>query len=158
MNYTNTINQFKSFLDGLDQDVIDGVLDDKYDGATGYEVAGLVWFQGWNDLVDTQTYPESNKPGGFDAYTETLAHFIRDVRKEFSAPKMPFVIGVMGVGGPVESYTRKGPGARGPPFLYQSRDRSRFVISYRDQNNGIYLPKALIELIEEVYRDPNPKV
>jgi alpha-galactosidase len=28
-----------------------------------------------------------------------LGHFIRDVRKDLSAPKMPFVIGVMGVGG-----------------------------------------------------------
>ena len=28
-----------------------------------------------------------------------LAHFIRDVRKDLAAPKLPFVIGVMGVGG-----------------------------------------------------------
>jgi len=28
-----------------------------------------------------------------------MGHFIRDVRKELSAPKMPFVIGVIGVGG-----------------------------------------------------------
>jgi alpha-galactosidase len=28
-----------------------------------------------------------------------LAHFIRDVRKDLKAPEMPFVIGVMGVGG-----------------------------------------------------------
>ena len=28
-----------------------------------------------------------------------LAHFIRDVRKDLDAPKLPFVIGVMGVGG-----------------------------------------------------------
>lgn len=32
-------------------------------------------------------------------YSELLADFIRDVRKDLSAPKMPFVIGVMGVGG-----------------------------------------------------------
>ncbi|MFK7911619.1 MAG: sialate O-acetylesterase [Akkermansiaceae bacterium] len=78
-----------------------------YDPKQGYELAGFVWFQGWNDLVDTKTYPDCNKPGGYDAYTEVLGHFIRDVRKEFAAPKMPFVIGVMGVGGPVETYTRK---------------------------------------------------
>jgi hypothetical protein len=29
-----------------------------------------------------------------------MAHFIRDIRKELNAPKMPFVIGVMGIGGP----------------------------------------------------------
>ncbi|MCA9071939.1 MAG: hypothetical protein KDA84_23585, partial [Planctomycetaceae bacterium] len=37
-------------------------------------------------------------------YCEVMGQFIRDVRKEFSAPNMPFVIGVIGVGGPVEKY------------------------------------------------------
>ncbi len=32
-------------------------------------------------------------------YSKLLAMFIRDVRKNLSAPKMPFVIGVMGIGG-----------------------------------------------------------
>ena len=34
-------------------------------------------------------------------YSEWMADFIRDVRKDLDAPKMPFVIGVMGVGGPI---------------------------------------------------------
>lgn len=33
-----------------------------------------------------------------------MAHFIRDVRKDLDAPKMPFVIGVMGVNGPTALY------------------------------------------------------
>jgi hypothetical protein len=33
-------------------------------------------------------------------YSELLAQFIRDVRRDLSAPDMRFVIGVMGVGGP----------------------------------------------------------
>lgn len=70
-----------------------------YDPKQGFELAGFVWFQGWNDMVDGQTYPRSNKPGRFDLYSELMAHFIRDVRKDFKAPKMPFVIGVMGVDG-----------------------------------------------------------
>jgi alpha-galactosidase len=70
-----------------------------YDGAQGYEIAGFVWLQGWNDMVDGDVYPQRHKPGGYAAYSEVMAHFIRDVRKDFSAPKMPFVIGVMGVGG-----------------------------------------------------------
>ncbi|MDP6355848.1 MAG: sialate O-acetylesterase [Planctomycetota bacterium] len=70
-----------------------------YDPKQGYELAGFVWFQGWNDMVDGGTYPNRSKPAGYDLYSELLAHFIRDVRKEFSAPKMRFVIGVMGVGG-----------------------------------------------------------
>ncbi len=56
----------------------------------GYELAGFIWFQGWNDLIDATATAE---------YTTNLAHFIRDVRKDLKAPKLPFVAGEMGVGG-----------------------------------------------------------
>lgn len=75
-----------------------------YDEGQGYELAGFVWFQGWNDMVDASTYPNRAKPGGYNAYSEALAHFIRDVRKDLNAPKLPFVIGVLGVGGPTNKY------------------------------------------------------
>jgi alpha-galactosidase len=81
------------------------VLDDpkrvcpEYDPKAGYELAGFVWLQGFNDLVDGQTYPNRN----YDEYSRLLAHFIRDARKDLSAPKMPFVIGVLGVGGESEN-------------------------------------------------------
>ena len=52
------------------------------------EVAGFVWFQGWNDQY-----------GAEDDYASNMKHFINDVRKDFNAPKMPFVIGVMGQNG-----------------------------------------------------------
>ncbi|MBT4868451.1 MAG: hypothetical protein HON53_25360 [Planctomycetaceae bacterium] len=70
-----------------------------YDAKQGYELAGFVWFQGWNDMVDRGTYPNRDKPGGYAKYSEWMADFIRDVRKDLGASKMPFVIGVMGVGG-----------------------------------------------------------
>ena len=70
-----------------------------YDAKDGYEIAGFVWLQGFNDMVDSHTYPDRGKPGRFAVYSDLLAHFIRDVRKDLGAPKMPFVIGVMGVGG-----------------------------------------------------------
>jgi len=70
-----------------------------YDPAAGYEIAGFVWLQGFNDMVDGHTYPDRGKPGRFAVYSDLLAHFIRDVRQDFDAPEMPFVIGVMGVGG-----------------------------------------------------------
>ena len=41
---------------------------------------------------------------GYDAYSTAVAHFIRDVRKDLNAPKLPFVIGVLGVGGPTADY------------------------------------------------------
>jgi Carbohydrate esterase, sialic acid-specific acetylesterase len=74
-----------------------------YDAAQGYELAGFAWFQGWKDLVDS-TYPNRDKPGSYDAYSTAMAHFIRDVRKDLSTRKLPFVIGVLGVGGPTDRY------------------------------------------------------
>lgn len=70
-----------------------------YDEKQGYELAGFVWFQGFNDYVGFWEYPEQNKPGGYDRYAELLGHLIRDVRKDLSAPKLPVVIGVMGIDG-----------------------------------------------------------
>ncbi len=75
-----------------------------YDPKAGYELAGFVWFQGWNDMVDSGVYPDRDKMGGYDNYSDLLSQFIRDVRKDLSAPTLPFVIGVMGVGGPVANY------------------------------------------------------
>ncbi len=70
----------------------------------GFELSGFVWFQGWNDMVDASTYPNREQAGGYDAYSEALTHLIRDLRSDLHAPKLPVVIGVLGVGGPVEEY------------------------------------------------------
>ncbi len=51
----------------------------------GYELAGFVWYHGWNDGVDPQrAVPE---------YEQNLAHLIDDVRQEFDSPALPVVIG-----------------------------------------------------------------
>lgn len=76
----------------------------EYEGEAGYEIAGFVWFQGWNDMVARDVYPNRDQPGGYDLYSSLLANFIRDVRRDLDTPELPFVIGVMGVGGPVEKY------------------------------------------------------
>jgi len=55
-----------------------------YDGG-GYELAGFVWYQGWNDGCD----PEHAVP----AYETNMVNFIRDVRKDLDAPRLPFIIG-----------------------------------------------------------------
>lgn len=101
-----------------------------YDAAEGYELAGFAWFQGWNDMVDGSTYAGRDKPGGYDAYSTVMAHFIRDVRKDLGAPKLPFVIGVLGVGGPTSEY--------GP-------DQQRYKSTHDNFRNAMAAPAALPE-------------
>lgn len=66
-----------------------------YNPKYGYEIAGFVWLQGFNDKIDDWVYPRKN----YSLYSDLLGHFIRDIRKDLKAPKMPFVIGVYGAGG-----------------------------------------------------------
>jgi alpha-galactosidase len=61
----------------------------RYDGK-GYEIVGFGWFQGWQDGCTGSLSAE---------YEKNLANFIRDVRKDFGVPKMPFVIGGSGFNG-----------------------------------------------------------
>jgi hypothetical protein len=53
-------------------------------------------------MVARDVYPNRGKPGGYDLYSDLLADFIRDVRKDFKAPDIRFVIGVMGTGGKLD--------------------------------------------------------
>ena len=53
------------------------------------ELAGFVWFQGWNDQYN----------GAENHYAENMKLFINDVRKDLKVPKLPFVIAVMGQNG-----------------------------------------------------------
>lgn len=55
-----------------------------------YEIAGIVWFQGWNDMVDEEKR---------QAYTANLAQMLRDLRRDLNAPNAPVVIGELGVDG-----------------------------------------------------------
>jgi hypothetical protein len=61
-------------------------LSNDFPGIDGrYELAGFVWYQGWNDGVDPKkAIPE---------YEQNLVNLIKDVRKDLNAPKLPVVIG-----------------------------------------------------------------
>ncbi len=52
------------------------------------ELAGFVWFQGYNDMF-----------GGQDEYASNMKHLINDVRRDLNAPKLPVVIGALGQNG-----------------------------------------------------------
>ena len=60
-----------------------------------YELAGFVFFQGWNDMVDGRQRGEQ-----YAQYGPRLATMVRDLRKDLGAPNLPAVIGELGAGGP----------------------------------------------------------
>ena len=72
---------------------VNGVLADPkkhhpdYDPGQGYEIAGFVWFQGFNDQFNPEYHGN---------YADNMKTFIKDVRTSFKTPNMPFVIGVLG--------------------------------------------------------------
>lgn len=101
-----------------------------YDPDRGVELGGFIWFQGWNDMVDRGTYPTRDQAGGYDSYSDLMAQFIRDVRKDLEAPELPFVIGVMGAGGPTKLY--------GP-------DQKRYQGIHQNFRDAMAAPAALPE-------------
>ena len=58
------------------------------------EIAGFVWFQGWNDMYGDL---------GPTEYASNMKHLINDVRKDLKAPKMLVVIAAMGQNGSKEA-------------------------------------------------------
>jgi hypothetical protein len=54
------------------------------------ELAGFVWFQGFNDMFGEFAPVE---------YAANMKYFINDVRRDLKAPKLPFVIGALGQNG-----------------------------------------------------------
>lgn len=98
--YTNAQVFYRTMIDHVKKVLADikRVVPD-YDSNQGYEIAGFVWLQAWNDWCDSWWYPAEWGDKRFDEYGQLMAMFIRDVRKDLSAPKMPFVIGVAGFEG-----------------------------------------------------------
>lgn len=76
--YTKMIENVRESLARL-KDTFPG-----YDGG-GYELAGFVWYHGWNDGCD----PENAVP----QYETNLVNLVKDIRKDLKAPNLPVVIG-----------------------------------------------------------------
>ena len=60
-----------------------------YDPEAGFEIAGFVWFQGFNDQFSPEFHGN---------YKNNMISFINDIRDEYKVPQLPFVIGVLGTG------------------------------------------------------------
>ena len=99
-----------------------------YDADAGYEIAGFVWFQGYNDQFSDEFR---------DNYKDNMISFIKDVRKEYKVPKMPFVIGVLGTGRTAEKVGENAvslgqrEAAKAPEF----KGNVVSVESYKDYSN-----------------------
>ena len=62
-----------------------------------YVLAGFGWHQGWNDRISDKFNAE---------YEANMVNFIKDIRKEFEVPALPFVIAETGMTGPEEKNPR----------------------------------------------------
>ena len=60
-------------------------------GGYGFELSGLVWFQGFNDII---------KGPFIEQYEENLTNLIKDVREDLGVSDLPVVIGELGMSGP----------------------------------------------------------
>ena len=98
---------------------------------TGFELAGFVWYHGWNDGVDPQhAVPE---------YEQNLCNLIRDIRKEFGVPRLPVVIGELTgpwVEVPGEWATLRGTAERGRAARVQGHGPVRRDARFRAQAGG----------------------
>jgi hypothetical protein len=106
-----------------------------YDGAE-VELAGFVWYQGWNDGVNPKTaVPE---------YEQNLAHLIRDIRKEFGAPKLPVIVGEL-----------TGPWVDAPKEWTALRKAQANVAEYPEfKDNVVFVPTRTF--VRKPEDSPNP--
>ncbi|MFO0802025.1 MAG: sialate O-acetylesterase [Gemmataceae bacterium] len=104
--------------------------------ADGGELAGFVWYQGWNDGVD----PKNAVP----EYEQNLVNLIRDVRTDLKSPNLPVVIGEL-TGPWVEA-----PGAWATLRKAQAAaaDRPEFI------GNVLFVPTH--DFVRPAKESPNP--
>jgi hypothetical protein len=102
----------------------------------GYELAGFVWYQGWNDGID----PKNAVP----EYEQNLVNLINDVRKEFKAPGLPVVVGEL-----------TGPWADAPPE-WASLRKAQAAAAARPEFRGNVLFVPTHDFVRPAQESPNP--
>lgn len=100
------------------------------------ELAGLVWYHGWNDGVE----PKAAVP----EYEENLANLIRDVRREFDVPQLPVVIGEL-----------TGPWVKAPPEWTRLREAQE-AVARRPEFAGRVLFVPTHDFVRRAEDSPNP--
>lgn len=100
------------------------------------ELAGFVWWHGWNDGVDPQhAVPE---------YENNLVNLIKDIRQEFRAPKLPVVIGEI-----------TGPWVQAPNE-WDALRKAQFQASQRPEFKGNVTFVATHDFVRKPEDSPNP--
>ncbi len=127
--YTKMIEQVRESLDNLKRDF------PAYDGQ-GYELAGFVWYHGWNDGVD----PKNAVP----QYEQNLVNLIKDVRQELKVPNLPVVIGEL-----------TGPWVEAPGEWTTLRNAQRKVAE-RPEFRGNVLFVETHDFVRKPEESPNP--
>ena len=100
------------------------------------ELAGFVWYHGWNDGVEPKT--------AVPAYETNLVNLIRDVRREFAAPRLPVVIGEL-----------TGPWVEAPPEWTQLR-RAQAAGAARPEFAGTVAFAETHAFVRKPEDSPNP--
>lgn len=127
--YTLMIQQVRDALANIKRDFPQSKAD-------AYEIAGFVWYQGWNDGCDPKrAVPE---------YENNLVNLIKDVRKDLGVPNLPVVIGEL-----------TGPWVNAPKEWEQLR-RAQAAAAARPEfaGNVVFVPTR--EFVRAPEQSPNP--
>ena len=165
--YTWTGTEYRFMRDGV-KNALKNIAD-IYPGykGKGYDLAGFVWFQGHKDHGNADVAKE---------YEDNLVAFIKDVRKEFDSPKLPFMIATIGFDGENmnanglivhQAQMAVGDAKKHPEFagsvktadtrgFWRSRELSPGGAGYHYNNNaetyslvGEALARGMVELLEK---------
>ncbi len=102
----------------------------------GHELAGFVWYHGWNDGVEPQT--------AVPAYETNLVNLIRDVRRELGTSRLPMVIGEL-----------TGPWVEAPPEWTKLR-RAQAAAAARPEFAGTVAFVETHDFVRRPEDSPNP--
>ncbi len=102
----------------------------------GHELAGFVWYHGWNDGVNpTTAVPE---------YEQNLVNLINDLRREFKSPALPVVIGEL-----------TGPWVHAPPEWTRLRQAQSSAAARPEfAGNVVFVPTH--DFVRRPEDSPNP--
>jgi len=135
--YHKMLAEIRDTLANID-DIVPG-----YEGQ-GYELAGMAWFQGWNDFCQWHVRIDE-KPVGLGiirSYPKNLAAMFRDLRRDLNAPDMPIVIGELGIGGHQMEIRAQNPDDHEARAMVEFRKAQKAVAEDKSLKNVTFVPTA----------------